>query len=332
MPFPNVHGCRLRDPGNFQQNSFRTMHRNHEGKEYNVTIGKLKGEDAMTEQSYRYDKTIWTTESAQTHCEDHGGSFEAATEEDNAMYPNKILARDFKGYSMKAQTTEAEIWLYEEIGGGDWFGSGISAKQFANDLKALGKVKQISLRLNSPGGDVFDGIAIYNILKQNPARVIVYVDGLAASIASVIAMAGDEIHMAGNATMMIHKAWGMTIGNSADMQAMADTLAKLDGTLTGTYAKRTGKEFEVISQMMADETWMNAQEAFDLGFVDRITEELKLAAHFDLDKFKFKKNPPAARMPMPPAAAEPDKPEPMPPDVSCFDQAISRCEAILNKE
>lgn len=250
---------------------------------------------------------------------------EAMPSEDKA----KVI--DFKGYSMKAQaqTTEAEIWIYEEIGCG-WFG-GISAKQFADDLKALGKIEQISLRLNSPGGDVFDGIAIYNILKQNSARVVVYIDGLAASIASIIAMAGDEIHMAGNATMMIHKAWGMTVGNSADMQAMADTLAKLDGTLAGTYAKRTGKEFGEIAQMMADETWMNAQEAFDLGFVDRITEEMKLAAHFDLDKFKFKKHPPAGLAPMRQEAADPDKGQPMQPDLECFDKGISRCEAILTR-
>jgi ATP-dependent Clp protease, protease subunit len=239
-------------------------------------------------------------------------------------------ANEFKGYSIKAQATSAEIWLYDEIGSG-WFG-GVSAKKFAEDLKALGKLSDISLRINSPGGDVFDGIAIYNILKQNSARVTVYIDGLAASIASIIAMAGDEIIMAGNATMMVHRAWGMTVGNTEDMQAMADTLAKLDGTLTGTYAKRTGLEWGAINQMMSDETWMNAEEALAQGFIDGISEEMKLAAHFDLDKFKFKKNPLDARMPMQPAAATVDKPGPMLPDVSCFDKGISRCEAILNKE
>lgn len=235
-----------------------------------------------------------------------------------------------RGYEIKAKAKEAEIWIYEEIGEG-WFG-GLSAKQFAEDLKALGVLEKITIRINSPGGDVFDGVAIYNILKQNAARVIVYIDGLAASIASIIAMSGDEIYMAGNATMMIHKAWGLTIGNSEDMQAMAEILAKLDGTLTGTYAKRTGQDWAKISAMMADETWMNAQEALDMGFVDQITEELKLAAHFDLDKFKFKKNPPADRMPMQPEPAEPDKGVPMQPCYEVFDKGILRCEAILNKE
>ena len=234
-----------------------------------------------------------------------------------------------RGYEIKAQALEAEIWLYDEIGSG-WFG-GVSAKQFADDLKALGKINSITVRINSPGGDVFDGIAIYNILKQQSAKVLVYIDGLAASIASIIAMAGDEIFMAGNATMMIHKAWGMTVGNSEDMQSMADTLAKLDGTLTGTYAKRTGIDWGKISDMMAEETWMNSQEALALGFIDHITEEMKLAAHFDLGKFKFKKNPPAVRVPMQPNTAEKDNPVPMPPDLSVFDQVLSVGQAIINK-
>jgi ATP-dependent Clp protease, protease subunit len=243
--------------------------------------------------------------------------------------PPLDMANRFKGYSVRAQVQDAEIWLYDEIGSG-WFG-GVSAKQFADDLKALGKVSTINVRINSPGGDVFDGIAIYNVLKSHQAKVIVHIDGLAASIASIIAMAGDEIYMAGNATMMIHKAWGMTVGNSEDMQSMADTLAKLDGTLTGTYAKRTGIDWGKISDMMTEETWMNSHDALALGFIDQITEEMKLAAHFDLDKFKFKKNQPADSGPMIPNNADEDKPGPMPPDVSCFDVGISRCEAILKE-
>jgi ATP-dependent protease ClpP protease subunit len=241
---------------------------------------------------------------------------------------------DFRGFEIKAKGREAEVWIYEEIGEG-WFG-GLGAKRFADELKALGKLDQITVRLNSPGGDVFDGIAIYNVLKANPARVVVNIDGLAASIASIIAMAGDEINMAGNATMMIHRAWGITVGNSQDMVEMGETLAKLDGTLAGTYAKRTGMDWGEVSQMMAAETWMNSQEALDKGFVDSITEEMKLAAHFDLDKFKFRHNPFAVEAQgedKPEADAKPDsKGEPMLPDLSCFDRGIDRCQAILNKE
>lgn len=230
--------------------------------------------------------------------------------------------KNFKGVFIRSQVTEADIWIYEEIGSG-WFG-GISAKQFADELKALGKISHINLRINSPGGDVFDGIAIYNILKQNSAKVTAHIDGLAASIASIIAMAGDEIRMAANASLMIHKAWGMVIGNATDMASMASTLIKLDGQIAGTYAKRTGKPFDEINQMMSDETWMNSAEALDYGFVDQVTEEMKLAACFDLDKFKFKKNPLAERGPMPPEPALQDKGGPMPPDVSIYDDFLNK--------
>lgn len=243
---------------------------------------------------------------------------------------------DIKGYKIKAKTQEAEVWIYEEIGAG-WFG-GLSAKQFADDIKALGKVNQITVRLNSPGGDVFDGIAIYNVLKQNPARVVVNIDGLAASIASIIAMAGDEINMAGNATMMIHRAWGLSMGNAEEMTAMAATLAKLDNTLAATYNKRTGIDMDQVNELMQAETWMNSQEALEYGFVDTVTEELKLAAHFDLEKFKYRHNPLADKAgdtepreaDAPADIGEPMHPaEPKELNLEVFDNAIKRCESIL---
>jgi ATP-dependent Clp protease protease subunit len=237
-----------------------------------------------------------------------------------------------RGYEIKAKAREVDVWIYEEIGAG-WFG-GLSAKQFADDISALGKVDQITVRLNSPGGDVFDGIAIYNILKSNSARVVVNIDGLAASIASVIAMAGDEITMAENAMMMIHEAWTISMGNAGDFREVADRLEKVNGVIRDTYAKQTGEKAgpEIITGLMAAETWMTAQEALDYGLIHSTTAALEMAAHFDLDKFKFKKNPPVAGLPTQPQAAEPDKGEPTLPDVSCFDQAISQCERILKKE
>lgn len=235
-------------------------------------------------------------------------------------------------YEIKNKGKEAEVWIYEEIGEG-WFG-GLSAKKFADDLKAMGKLDRITVRLNSPGGDVFDGVAIYNILKNNPARVVVNIDGLAASIASIIAMAGDEINMAGNAFMMIHRAWGITVGNSQDMAEMSETLEKLDGTLAGTYTKRTGLGWDKVSELMAAETWMNAQEALDYGFVDMVTEEIQLAAHFDLNKFKYRHNPFALveGADKPGAVAEPDnKGEPLLPDLSCFDRITELGTNILER-
>lgn len=225
-----------------------------------------------------------------------------------------------RGYEIKAQTKDAEIWLYDEIGGGGWFNEGISAKKFADDLNAMGKLNTITVRINSPGGDVFDGIAIYNILKQNSARVIVNIDGLAASIASVIAMAGDEIHMADNALMMIHEAWTMGMGNAGDFREIADRLDKVNGSILGTYQKKTGKDQQELADMMAAETWMNAQEALDMGFVDNVGEPLQMAAHFDMSKFNFKKNPTVARMPMQPETAKPDKGVPMQPENNVKDK------------
>jgi len=238
--------------------------------------------------------------------------------------------RLFKGYSLKLVNVakEAEIWLYEEIGSG-WFG-GVSAKQFAEDLKALGKVERISVHLNSPGGDVFDGLAIYNSLKQHRARVIMHIDGLAASIASLIAMAGDEIYMAENAFLMVHNAWGICVGNALDMRDMIEVLGKIDGSLVGTYARRTGRDEQLIADLMAAETWMNSQEALEHGFVDRVTEELKLAAHFDLSKFKYKKDPFAAREPLLPDSAG-DIGRPLPPDLAIFEKVQEKINNLRER-
>lgn len=195
-----------------------------------------------------------------------------------------------KIYSMQAKgNKKAEITLYSEIGG---YWDGISAKQFAQDLKALGDIDEINLRINSPGGEVFEGNTIYNVLKQHKARVVVDIDGLAASIASVIAMAGDEIRMADNALMMVHDAWGFAVGNADDMRKTADVMDKINGTIINTYVKRTSQEESKIIDMMKAETWMSAKEAKGNGFIDTITDALEMAAHFDLSKFKYRNTPP----------------------------------------
>jgi len=194
-----------------------------------------------------------------------------------------------KGFSAKAQGTEAEVWLYDEIGEG-WF-SGLSAKQFAKDIKALGNIEKIILRLNSPGGDVFEGVAIYNILKQHKASVIVQVDGLAASIASVIAMAGNEIKMAQNAMMMIHEAWTFCVGPASELRAAADMIEKVNGSIVGTYMTRATIGQEKITELMRNETWMTADEVVSYGLADALTEPVQLAAHFDMARFKYRNVP-----------------------------------------
>lgn len=174
---------------------------------------------------------------------------------------------------------EATIYVYDEISA--W---GISANQFVKDLGEVA-AKSINLKINSPGGNVFDGITIYNALRDHSAKVNVHVDGLAASIASVIAMAGDTIHMAKNSFMMIHNAWALAIGNATDMAKMADTLEKIDTTLVKTYQDRTGQTQKNIRQMMADETWMNADEAKANGFADSVGDKVDAKNKFDLSKY-----------------------------------------------
>ena len=180
------------------------------------------------------------------------------------------------GYQIKAKQKKAEILIYDEIG--DSYFGGLSAKQFITDLGKLPEVDIVNIRIHSEGGSVFEGINIYNAIKRMPARIEVDIDGLAASIASVIAMAGDEIRMAENSFMMIHDPWMFTGGTADELRGSADQLDQVRDVLMKTYVKRTGRDEEKISDMMAAETWMNAEEALEMGFIDSITGGMKMAA------------------------------------------------------
>ena len=195
-----------------------------------------------------------------------------------------------KWYTIQAKTADtAEISIYDEIGG--W---GISAQQFAKDFKALGNnLKQINLHIHSPGGDVFDGIAIYNLLKNHPANVTVYIDGLAASMASVIAMASNEVIMPENA-MMIHKPWGIQGGDAEDMRKYADLLDKVENTLIPAYANKTGKSPEELAEMLSAETWLNGKECVEQGFADKLAEPLVAMASIKSRKLEDFENMPKA--------------------------------------
>lgn len=190
-------------------------------------------------------------------------------------------------YSVKAKGGgAAEVLIYDEIGA--W---GVSAKQFARDVKDLGNVSQIDLRINSPGGSVFDGNAIYNQLKQHPARVVVHVDGLAASMASVIAMAGDHIVMPENALMMIHNPWTVSIGNAEDLRKDADLLDTIKTTLLKAYGRSMMTDDE-ISEMMDAETWLTGADAVDMGFADELEQEVAMAACAKFEQLaQFNKTP-----------------------------------------
>lgn len=192
---------------------------------------------------------------------------------------------------IRAAKDDAEIMIYDTIGQ-DFWGDGVTAKGFDKELKALGSPKKITVRINSGGGDVFDGVAIYNTLARHPARKVVHVDGLAASAASVIAMAGDEIRMGDGTFLMIHNAWSFAIGNAAEMRRAADLLDSVSGQLASIYVQRTGKPAAKVKAMMDAETWMDADTAIAEGFADsRSAEVVKTAAAIDLARFR---NLPAA--------------------------------------
>ncbi|OWJ48686.1 peptidase S14 [Pseudomonas aeruginosa] len=205
-------------------------------------------------------------------------------------------------YSIKALSRGvAEILLYDEIG--VW---GITAQQFARELKALGDLSLISLRIHSPGGDVFEGTAIYNLLKNHPARVEAHVDGLAASMASVIAMAADTIYMPENAMMMVHRPWGIQGGEADDMRRYADLLEKIEGTMVAAYMAKTGKSEEDIKSLLKAETWMDGREAVEAGFADQLTEPLAAAAQLTSKRMKeFAHMPEALKALMQPRASTP---------------------------
>lgn len=170
-----------------------------------------------------------------------------------------------------------EILIYEDVGAG-WFG-GVSAKSFTDALKALGDVATLDVRINSYGGDVFDGIAIYQQLVQSKARVTTHIDGIAASIASIIAMAGKEIKIAEAGWMMIHDAWGIFAGNAQALRENADRLDAVSKQLAGIYVARTKKKDEDIVNWMAQEKWFDSKEAVANGFATSVSENLRMAAH-----------------------------------------------------
>ena len=199
-----------------------------------------------------------------------------------------------KWFEIINKADKAEIWIYEQIGEDFWTGGGVTAKSFQKELAGI-KASQIDLHINSPGGEVFDGITIYNLIKQHPANVTAHIDGLAASIASVIALAGDTVIMAENALFMIHNPWGFAMGDASEMRKTADLLDKIGGSLVTAYATKSGKSDDEISVLMDSETWMTAQEAKDAGFIDEISEQMDLAACAKfipaMQKAKFKNIP-----------------------------------------
>lgn len=204
-------------------------------------------------------------------------------------------------FQIKNQTaTEADIYIYDEIA--SYIPAG-SAKGVVAQLAALKEVPTLNVRINSPGGSVFEGVAIYNALTRHPGEVIVHVDGLAASIASVIMLAGKEIRIADNAMVMIHDPAAFTFGGAKDLRKQADVLDQIKETIINVYASRTGKKRDTLAKMMEEETWFTAAEAVEAKMADKAVKAMKVAAKFNWSNLGFTKVPDTLKAPPP----EPEK-------------------------
>lgn len=193
---------------------------------------------------------------------------------------------------------------------GGWWG--ISAKEFNAALAELGDVTDITLHINSPGGEVFEGVAILNSLRRHKATVTAVVDGLAASAASFIAVGADRLVMGRNTQLMIHDAWGICVGPASDMHSLGDRLDKLSDNIATMYADKAGGELATWRELMLAETWYSADEAVEAGLADEVeggpSDEI-IAAAFDLSVFKHAGR---AQAPQPRAPERPAEPAPSP--------------------
>lgn len=189
-----------------------------------------------------------------------------------------------KFWEMKQKNDEsADIFIYGEITSTKWEDDDTTASSFKKDLDALGNPKEVHLHVNSPGGSVFEGIAIGNMLKASRSKVIAHVDALAASIASVIVANADEVIMPENAMLMIHNPFQVAIGNAAELRKAADDLDSIAQASVITYLSKGGDKLteERVKEIMDNETWLSAQEAFDIGLCDQIEASSKAVAKID---------------------------------------------------
>ncbi len=224
-------------------------------------------------------------------------------------------SREWFAITAEDKGARAVVRIFAEIGD-SFFGESVSAADFVAQVTAL-DVDEIDLHINSPGGEVYDAIAIANTIKQHKAKVIVTVDGIAASAASFVAIAGDELIMAPNSELMLHDAWGVSVGNAEDLRSLAARLDSISDNMASMYAAKAGGDLADWREVMQAETWYSAQEAVTAGLADRVLpnkESTKPAAKFDLGIFahagRAQAPPPSliARTPEPPA--EPDSTTP----------------------
>ncbi len=189
-------------------------------------------------------------------------------------------------YKISAQADSAEISIFGDIGA-SWWGDAVSLADFKKDFDAVKDRESINLMINSPGGDVWDGMGIYNLISGVRQKVTVEVLGLAASIASIIALAGNELVMGEGSYFMIHKPWSFSMGTSDDLRKDANLLDKIEGQMLSIYAQHTDMTDAEIGDVMAAETWFTAEEAVDAGFATEVIEHGQMAASYNLSRYKY---------------------------------------------
>lgn len=207
--------------------------------------------------------------------------------------------RAAKAAADDGDATRAEVFIFGDIGE-SWWDETVTAKQFVKDFSAI-EADHITVRINSYGGSVTDGIAIYNAIKRHPAQITVSIEAAAYSIASLISMAGDTVEMADNALLMIHAPWGYAVGNSAELRDMADTLDKYAQAMSSSYVAKSGMDQADILALLTDgqDHWYTAAEALEAGFVDSITTALPIAASAAIHATALSRYPSAAgRLPV----------------------------------
>ncbi|WP_377299730.1 head maturation protease, ClpP-related [Rhizobium sp. SGZ-381] len=191
--------------------------------------------------------------------------------------PSDVLSRWANGPMAAEGSGDNVITVFDVIGEDYWSGGGFTAKRTAAALRSIGE-RDVVVQVNSPGGDLFEGLAIYNLLRAHKGKVTVNVMGYAASAASIIAMAGDEIVMGLGTFMMVHNAWGMVIGNRHDLADAAKLFEGFDSAMTDIYEARTTSSRKDIVKLLNAETWLSPTDAVAAGFADRIDSDLKAMA------------------------------------------------------
>lgn len=191
------------------------------------------------------------------------------------------MDKKFWNFVIKDEET-ADLYMYGDISNSSWWGDEVTPKLFKDDLDKVGENATLTCYINSDGGDVFAGQAIRSMIARKKCKQkIAYVDGLAASIASVILTGFEKVVMPRNAMQMVHNPWTIQLGNASDMRKMADDLDQIGESLIAAYKEKTGLDDEKIKEIMDNETWLTAEECVQLGFADEIEESKKVAASLD---------------------------------------------------